>query len=346
MTATSRNRPGYFSQQWRLLTVLAGVLLVSVCGTLHADDESLQRIFAGKSPPRSIEDLRAMQAAQQKLAAKAIKVTVGVQIGPAQGSGVIISPEGLVLTAAHVAQKPGLPVKFIMSDGTIHRGETLGLNRDIDAGMMKISSQREGGWPHVKLADLDEVRQGQWVMAMGHPGGYMRGRRPVVRLGRLLSKRASVLTTDCPLIGGDSGGPLFDMKGDVIGINSRIGGALTANMHVPVSTFEEDWDRLVNSEMWGSVPRGEPYIGVSGGSEKQKGVEGALIEWVKPGGPGEKSGLQAGDVVKRFGNKSLEDFQQLVIAVSGKKPGDKVPLKVQRGEKVIDLKLVIGKAGR
>ena len=139
---------------------------------------------------------------------------------------------------------------------------------------------------------------------------------------------------------------MFDMNGEVIGINSRIGGALTANMHVPVNTYEDDWERLVNAEMWGAVPRGEPYIGVSGGSDKQKGVEGALIEWVKPGGPGEKSGLKVGDVVKKFGSKQLKDFQHLVVEVSGKKPGDKIGLKVKRGDEMIDVELVIGKAGR
>ena len=70
------------------------------------------------------------------------------------------------------------------------------------------------------------------------------------------------------------------------------------------------------------------------------------IEWVKPGGPGEKSGLKVGDVVKKFGSKQLKDFQHLVVEVSGKKPGDKIGLKVKRGDEMIDVELVIGKAGR
>ncbi|MCA9174257.1 MAG: serine protease [Planctomycetales bacterium] len=332
---------------WMFSVCLVSLFLLLLHASADGEELSgkLAQIFSGELPPRSLDDLRAMEQIQLKLSEQAILVTVGVQIGPAQGSGVIVSSDGLVLTAAHVAQKPGLDVRFKLPNGDDARGKTLGLNRQIDAGMMKITDTREGGWPHVEMGDFKQVRTGQWVIATGHPGGYVPGRRPVVRLGRVLRKRDSVLTTDCPLIGGDSGGPLFDMFGKVIGINSRIGGALTANMHVPVSTYQEDWQRLVASEMWGAVPSGEPYIGISGGSEKQQGVDGALIEWIKPGGPGDKSGLEVGDVIKSFGSKPLANFQALVIEVSGRKPGEKVKLKVQRGEKLLDLELLIGKAG-
>ena len=329
----------------RMLSVACAVIMSA--NLVLADDVSnVQKIFRGEVAPASLADLKAMETAQRKLSQRCIEVTVGLQIGPAQGSGVIINKEGMVLTAAHVIGKPGQSVRVMLPNGKVVRGETLGLNRDIDAGMMKIIDKREGGWPHVEMGDFDKVRPGQWVIATGHPGGYMRGRKPVVRLGRVLFKRDDVVTSDCPLIGGDSGGPLFDMQGKVIGINSRIGGALTANMHVPVSTYQEDWDRMAASEMWGAVPRGSPYIGVSGGSEKQKAVEGALIEWVKPGGPGDKSGLKIGDVVKSFDGKKLADFKQLVLEVSNKKPGDKIPLRVKRGEETIDLVLSIGVAGR
>ena len=83
-----------------------------------------------------------------------------------------------------------------------------------------------------------------------------------------------------------------------------------------------------------------------GGSEKQKSVNGALIEWVKPGGPGDKSGLKEGDVVLKFGDKTLKDFQQLVVEVSSTKPGDEIALKVKRGSETVDVVLKVGKAGR
>src|SRR5205807_4246056 len=111
-----------------------------------------------------------------------------------------------------------------------------------------------------------------WCVVTGHPGGFRPGRSPVVRVGRILelnltSPRA-YLRTDCTLVGGDSGGPLFDMHGRVIGIHSRIGGSITANLHVPVDTYRETWDRLVKGERWGGgigrpvrPTQGEPFFG-------------------------------------------------------------------------------------
>ena len=332
-----------------LLRPIAALLLAGLFtagGALRGDelDNSVTKIFGGESPPSSLEELRRMEVRQRELAIRAVEVTVGVRIGPAQGSGVIISKDGYVLTAAHVAQKPGLKVVFVLPDGSTVEGETLGLNRDIDAGLMKINDEQEGGWPFVEMGDYEAVRPGQWVMATGHPGGYIRGRRPVVRLGRVIRKQDRVLISDCPLIGGDSGGPLFGMDGKVVGINSRIGGALTANMHVPVSTFNDTWDRLVASEMWGAVPRGQPFIGVRGGGEAQNDVKGALVQWVKNGGPGDRAGLRPGDVVLKFGRTEVSDFQQLVLEVSRRKPGDKIKLLVKRGEEQIDMELKIGVA--
>ena len=87
-----------------------------------------------------------------------------------------------------------------------------------------------------------------WCIAIGHPGGYKLGRTPVVRVGRILDVGKAMIQTDCTLVGGDSGGPLFDMFGRVIGINSRIGPNINYNIHVPVDTYHDTWDKLV---VWG-----------------------------------------------------------------------------------------------
>jgi Trypsin-like peptidase domain len=98
-----------------------------------------------------------------------------------------------------------------------------------------------------------ELAKGQWVIGIGHPGGFRPNRTPVVRVGRILHTDSFVLRTDCTLVGGDSGGPLFDMQGRVIGIHSRIGGfAITENMHVPVDTFRATWDKLAEGRSWGT----------------------------------------------------------------------------------------------
>ena len=174
-----------------------------------------------KSYPRSVDDLRTIQQQVRRVLDRVMPATVGVQIGSSAGSGVIVSPDGLVLTAGHVSGKPNQNVVFLMSDGRRVRGRTLGLNHRIDSGMMKITDK--GPWPYVPLAESSNVSPGQWVVATGHPGGYSEDRSPPVRLGRILFANDDVLCTDCTLVGGDSGGPLFNMQAEVVGIHSRIG---------------------------------------------------------------------------------------------------------------------------
>lgn len=301
-------------------------------------DPKLAKIFAG-SNPTGTADLKLMQEHIRKISAKLQSATVGVQVGAAQGSGVIINKEGLVLTAAHVSGQPKRQVMFQLADGRKLFGETLGLDRSTDGGLMKITEGKD--FPHLEMGDSSTLREGQWVLATGHPGGYQSDRKPVLRLGRLLLVERTVLTTDCTLVGGDSGGPLFDMEGRVIGINSRIATPLTANMHVPVNTFKETWDRMAKGEAWGHFPGQEPYLGVRG----EKDAKNAKIAHVFPGSPAEKAGLKVGDVVENFGDHSITDFPSLSSHVQERQPGDRVKLKVKRGEDLVELKLVLGKRG-
>ena len=299
---------------------------------------SLNRLLAGSSP-MGVADLRVMQDHVRKLTDQLMKCTVGVQVGNAQGSGVIISKDGYVLTAAHVAHKPNRNVIFIMSDGRMLRGKTLGLNRTLDSGLMKIDSQSD--LPFAEMGTSDGLKDGQWCLATGHPGGYQSDRQPVLRLGRVLATAGDAITTDCTLVGGDSGGPLFDLNGKVIGINSRIAGPLTANMHVPVSTFKDTWDRLTKAEAWGHFPGNEPYIGVSG----EPDVTEAKVRGVASGSPAEKAKLQAGDVIIGIDDEEVTDFESLKRIVAEHQPRDEVKIVVKRGEETLRLPLTIGKRG-
>jgi serine protease Do len=268
-----------------------------------------------------------------------MKYTVGVQVGPAQGSGVIISKDGYVLTAAHVAGSPKRNVTFIMSDGRQLRGKTLGLYRTLDAGLMKIDTKEE--LPFAEMGDITALRDGQWCLATGHPGGYQSDRKAVLRLGRVLYKDSSAITTDCTLVGGDSGGPLFDLTGKVIGINSRISGALTANMHVPVGTFKDTWDRLTKGDEWGHYPGDEPYIGVKG----EQNVKEAKIASVVPDSPAARAQMKDGDVVVKIDEREILDFESLVRVIGEYQPNDRVDVVVKRGEETLTLQLRIGKRG-
>ncbi len=300
----------------------------------------VQEVFDG-AVPTSLDDLKAMEQHVKQLAERIIPCTVGVQVGPAQGSGVIIKrgDEYYVLTAAHVSGKPDRNVRFITSEGKMVRGKTLGLNRGIDSGLMKITD--EGDWPHVALGNSRDLKEGQWVVGTGHPNGYIRGRKPSLRMGRVLRNRASVIVSDCLLVSGDSGGPLFNMQGEVVGIHSRIELSLKGNMHVPVSTYTETWDRLAAGELWGHLPGQGPFIGVQGDPE----AEDARIVEVHDNTPAAKAGLEAGDVIIKFGKKDVSDFPSLAMLVQARNPGDKVAIQVRRGEETLTKEIVIGRRG-
>src|SRR5262249_1778852 len=154
----------------------------------------------------------------------------------------------------------------------------------------------EGEWPFVDLGKSEDLKPGQWCIACGHPGGYKKDRPPVVRLGRVLETSRSVIVTDCTLGGGDSGGPLFDLDGKVIGIHSRIGGPITANAHVPVDTYRSTWDRLVKSEVW----RGA-WLGVHGDYD----TKDCVVADVVASSPADKAGLKAEDVILRFDGQAV-----------------------------------------
>lgn len=291
--------------------------------------------------PTDLSELRAMQARVQQLSKQAIAATVAVQVGSAQGSGVIISPDGYVLTAAHVSGKPGRQAWLVLDDGSKVSGQTLGIYRTLDAGLIKIKQAApDGEWPYAKMGDSMNVKPGQWCLVAGHPGGFEDHRPPVVRLGRVLSfHEDSTINTDCTLIGGDSGGPLFNMDGEVIGVNSRIGNPLTVNLHVPVNIYRESWDRLAEGHAWGHMPGERPFIGVQG---KQNGTD-ATIARVFRGTPADQAGLEAGDLVLMFGGKRVNDFASLQALVQEEQPGNRVKMIVRRDNETVALQLTVGK---
>ena len=221
-----------------ILTSLLCCLVVLICSNaLMAADK-----------PDGLAALRAVEAKLKTLSPKLVECTVGMQIGSSRGSGIIVNKEGLILTAGHVCGKPNQPCIIVLPNGKTARGMTLGVFSSADAGMAKIITK--GDWPHLEPGTEKDIVPGEWCLSAGHPGGWKKGRPPVVRLGRILKADSRVIQTDCPLIGGDSGGPLISLSGKVIGINSRIGANLTMNYHVPIGVFHDVWDRLEKAESW------------------------------------------------------------------------------------------------
>jgi serine protease Do len=296
-----------------------------------------------KLAPESLEDLKAIQAQVQEVVQKVLPCTVGVRVGSAMGSGVIIREDGYVLTAGHVSGPPDREVTVILSDGRRIKGKTLGANRGIDSGLIKITA--EGKWPFAEMGKSADLKKGQWCVATGHPGGYKPSRPPVVRLGRVLGVTDRLVQTDCTLVGGDSGGPLFDMQGRVIGIHSRIGGPIIANIHVPVDTYHTTWDRLAKAEIWGSQIGGRGPNGAYLGFQVNGESKDCRVSEVASGAPAEKAGFKVDDVITQFDGQKITNSEDLVSRIRWKRPGDEIAVEVLRGEEVVTLKLVIGRRG-
>ncbi len=284
-----------------------------------------------KKAPESLDDLRAMQAQVQRVVKKVSPCTVAVRVGAGQGSGVIISKDGYVMTAGHVSGKPGRKVTFVFPDGSTAAGITLGRNQGVDAGLMKITD--EGEWPFAERGASDDLKPGQWCISIGHPGGFQKDRDPVVRLGRVIQVSRGVIRTDCTLVGGDSGGPLFDIEGRVIGIHSRISRSLTANFHVPVDIYTATWDRLAASEEWGGPPTG-PIIGIRGEDHD----DGCRVLDVYPDLPAATAGVEEGDVITKVGDQPVKGLAGLIAILNKKKAGEEVTLEIQRGDETLTLK--------
>ena len=241
-----------------------------------------------------------------------------------------------VLTAVVGAQTAGLYQTL--------KGTTLGINLDLDSALIKITD--EGSFSFVEMAEANDIEEGQWVVATGHPGGVMKNRSAPARLGRVLFTNSKVVCTDCALVGGDSGGPLLDLDGRVVGVHSRIGWQVTTNFHVPVGTYHDTWDQLASSAVLGEEPSWEddtrPVLGITGDPL----AENCRIAQIFPGLPAADAGLHVGDVVVEVDGHDVARFDDLINHVLRKRPGDTIALHVLRGEQRIEVEVTLSNQRR
>lgn len=297
-----------------------------------------------KRAPTTITDLRTIETRVKDIVARVSPAVVAVNLrsggGIVSGSAVVISADGLVLTAAHVAGTPKREVTFLFPDGRTAKGITLGTDHDADAGLMRITDA--GPWPFAPLGDLADARLGDWVVALGHPGGFD-AKRPVdARLGRIIMQTARTMQTDSILLSGDSGGPLFDINGRVIGIHSSISTNAEQNFHVPISAFVQDWTRLANSENWGTPAANIVNRGGGGGrggggpSATASAVAGGVrIDTVNPTGRAQRVQLQPGDIVLKFNGKEVTSAPEFLAGLGATQ--EKLTVTIKRGEQQLDL---------
>jgi serine protease Do len=301
---------------------------------------ALAQPFALAEDPLALRDI---ERRVQQVVASNSSATVAVTDGIGFGSGVIVSADGLVLTAGHVLTTGGSNFRVLLPDGRAVKARPLGKNLDIDAGMVQIT--QPGPWPFVELGDSTTVRRGQWCICLGHSGGYELGRQPPVRVGRVLDLEAQALVTDCALIGGDSGGPLFDLDGRLIAIHSNIGTSIAENRHVSLELFRRDWQRMQRGDSWGTLPdldvqkRDRAALGV----RVDRAADEAVINEIYEDSAAEAAGLAAGDVVTEFDGVAVSDGAGLVEMVKQRKAGDTVELVVRRVDEFLTFELTLKK---
>ncbi|MDR1848521.1 MAG: DegQ family serine endoprotease [Zoogloeaceae bacterium] len=265
------------------------------------------------------------------------------------GSGFIISADGYILTNAHVVDGAD-EISVRLNDRREFRATLVGSDRRTDVALLKIEA---AALPVAKLGNPNSLRVGEWVVAIGSPFGFENSVTAgiVSAKGRALPQENYVpfIQTDVPVNPGNSGGPLFNMNGEVVGINSQIysrsGGYMGLSFAIPIDVAMEVQTQL---RATGRVSRGR--IGVmiqevtrelaeSFGMEKPMG---AIINSVEKGGPAAEAGIEAGDVILRFDNKVIAGSEELPRLVAGSKPGSKVKVQIWRKGITREMTLTIG----
>jgi len=229
-----------------------------------------------------------------------------------------------------------------MEDGRELKGRSLGLNSETDSAMLQILD--DGPFPFVEVDQDDTTRLGDWVFSLGHSGGFDKERGVNVRVGRLVRQANSTMQSDCLLIGGDSGGPLFNLEGKLIGIHSRVGESREESMHVPMREFQNHWDALAKGEFIGEgsfATKVEPGSGFLGIIVEEDDEGGLKVTEIFPKSVAEEAGIKVGDrIIEIAGEKASQERLNSQLAELG--AGDKIRLKWLSGDETKEENLKLG----
>ena len=254
-----------------------------------------------------------------------------------QGSGFIFSTDGYVLTNAHVVANAE-EVIVTLTDKREFKAKVIGSDQRTDIAVLKLEAT---GLPKVTLGDSDKVRVGEWVMAIGSPFGF----ENTVTAGIVSAKTRETgefvpfIQTDAAVNPGNSGGPLFNIKGEVIGINSQIysdgGGYIGISFAIPINTANETANQIIKG---GRVTRGRIQIEMEQGGITDDLAEsfglpkspGVMIKSVEKGGPADKAGIQGKDIIRKVNGVAVKNNIDVVRAISTKAPGSKLTLSIWR----------------
>ena len=262
------------------------------------------------------------------------------------GSGFVLGADGYVMTNAHVIDGAD-EVYVTLTDKREFKARVIGADRRSDVALVKIDAS---GLPTVRIGDVSRLRVGEWVIAIGSPFGL----ENTVTAGIVSAKARDtgeflpLIQTDVAINPGNSGGPLINMRGEVVGINSQIysrsGGYMGISFAIPIDEATRVAEQLKTT---GRVSRGR--IGVSIDQVTKDVAEsiglgkptGALVRSVEAGGPAEKAGVEAGDIITKFDGKTVDKSGDLPRIVGGVKPGSKSTLQVFRRGTYKELGVVV-----
>jgi serine protease Do len=266
------------------------------------------------------------------------------------GSGFIIDETGYVITNNHVIDNAE-KIMVILYDDTSFEATVVGKDPKTDVALLKIDPKKTK-LTAVKFGDSNNLRVGDWVMAIGNPfgfGGTVTAGIVSARGRNLSGSYDDYIQTDASINRGNSGGPLFDMKGNVVGINTAIfsqsGGSVGIGFAVSSNLAKQVTDQL---KQYGRTKRG--WLGVLiqeitqeiADSLGMKSAKGALVSSATEGGPAEKAGVKTGDVILKFNDIEIESMKELPKVVAGTPVGKSVPLVILRNGKELTLNVVLG----
>ncbi len=262
------------------------------------------------------------------------------------GSGFIISQDGYVMTNAHVVADAET-IYVTLPDKREFKAKLIGSDRRTDVALIKVEANN---LPRLPLGDSDKIRPGEWVLAIGSPFGLDNSVTAgiVSAKGRDTGDYLPFIQTDVAVNPGNSGGPLINLRGEVIGINSQIysrsGGYMGISFAIPIDEAMRVSEQLKAS---GKVTRGRIAVAIGDVTKEVADslglgrARGALVGSVEPGGPAEKAGIEAGDIILKFNGRDIEKASDLPRMVGDTKPGTRVPLQVWRKGQTRDVSVTV-----
>ena len=267
------------------------------------------------------------------------------------GSGVIVSSNGYILTNHHVVEAAD-EIQVALADGRALPARVVGADPETDLAVLKIDAT---GLPAITFAQAESLKVGDWVLAVGNPFGVGQTVTAgiVSALGRThlgINTFENFIQTDAAINPGNSGGALVDSAGNLVGVNSaiysRTGGSQGIGFAIPVSIARQVMEQIIKT---GSVTRG--WVGIEvqdltpelADSFGLKNAEGALIAGVLKSGPADAGGIRPGDILLAVDGKAVVDSASLLNLIADLKPGVNAQLRVTRKQKLLDLKIQVGR---